>query len=280
MRTGAAVAAGRAGQPAGPAGHQRPGAVPGTRQTARHPQYTGGDHQLERLFHRCGRNHPLHPAKRVQCRTQSRHRPRPVAHPRRAAVQRTGIPHQPERHRVRCRGADQYRRASRQYAQPVQPGFQCRAPALYRHQWHGQHRQCRRHQHHARRPGLPDCAQHHQQRADQRAERPDHSGCRAQRRTARPGVAQSQCGNQRPRHPGAQPRPADRDQRAHRHLRAADRPARQHQRRQRDPDRQRAHCAACQRRHPPARRQPGERQRCKRQPAGRWRNSDRCRRQA
>ena len=111
---------------------QRPGHV-------RHPgQYAGGhqqpgcDHQLAAVFDRRQRDDALYPAIGVKRGAKPRGRRGSVAHTRHAAIQRPGIPDQPQRHFVRRRRADRRGGIDGVHAQPCQRRFSRRASEFHR----------------------------------------------------------------------------------------------------------------------------------------------------
>ena len=90
---------------ANPTGHsvvRGPGLRPSGGQPAADHQLAERDHQLAELLDRRERDHALHPAVVLQRGAEPRRwggpaRDRPLAHPRRAAIERARVPDQPER---------------------------------------------------------------------------------------------------------------------------------------------------------------------------------------
>ncbi len=77
-------------------------------------------HQLAGLLHRGGRTHQIHPAERRQLRPQPRRRRKHVRHLRHPAVQRSRLPHQPQRSHGRGQRPDQHRRVHRLHPRRLQ----------------------------------------------------------------------------------------------------------------------------------------------------------------
>ena len=210
-------------------GRQRAGQFSDGRLGADDHQQSAGHHQLAVVLDRRRRNHPLRSADRGQRRPQSHRHPESFGHPRRPAVQRACLSHQPERHRV-WRGLEAGRRRSgRLDAQYLRCGFSCRAAALSRNGRRRQRRQSRNDQHRFGRQRLPGWLSGHQSGPDHDAAGGNHPRCRQIRRTGRPGDAEpaGRGGRHRPR--GAQPGRDLGRLRADRHLRRPDQQRRHHQ---------------------------------------------------